>query len=149
MVPPKPFFWGDNFKTLRPTSTLALLRQRLHRTSEAPLKVSHVYYNLTIFVLHTNRYPVTTTYYFQGQRQTGGQTGGSIQDQMLRLPGYRPTLVKSAETLARDWPNTNEWREMVTLTIALLNTIYRRNIKSAGTLRHVLRILQTTINDSF
>ena len=39
--------------TLRPT--LALLRQRLYRTSEAPLKLLHVYYNLTIYVLHTNR----------------------------------------------------------------------------------------------
>ena len=29
-----------------------------------------------------------------------------------------------------------------------LHTIYRRNIKSTRTLRHVLRILQTTINDS-
>ena len=27
----------------------------LHRTSEAPLKLSHIYYNLTIYVLHTNR----------------------------------------------------------------------------------------------
>ena len=41
--------------TLRPTSTLALLRRRLYRTSEAPLKLLHVYYNLTIYVLHTNR----------------------------------------------------------------------------------------------
>ena len=40
-------------RTLRPT--LALLRQRLNRTSEAPLKLLHVYYNLTIYVLHTNR----------------------------------------------------------------------------------------------
>ena len=40
-------------RTLRPT--LALLRQRLYRTSEAPLKLLHVYYNLTIYVLHTNR----------------------------------------------------------------------------------------------
>ena len=38
---------------LRPTHTL--LRQRLHRTPEAPLKLLHVYYNLTIYVLHTNR----------------------------------------------------------------------------------------------
>ena len=38
-------------------------------------------------------------------------------------------------------------REMVTSTIRLLNTIYRRNIKSTGTLQHVLRIPQTTIND--
>ena len=52
------------------------------------------------------------------------------------------TLVKPAETLARDWPNTNERRGMVTSTITLLSTIYRRNIKSTGTLRHVLRILQ-------
>ena len=36
------------------------------------------------------------------------------------------TLVKRAETLAPDWPNTNERREMVTSTITLLNTIYRR-----------------------
>ena len=40
--------------TLRPTSTLAPLRQRLYRTSEAPLKLLHVYYNLTIYELHTN-----------------------------------------------------------------------------------------------
>ena len=32
--------------TLRPTSTLALFRQRPYRTSEAPLKLSHVYYKL-------------------------------------------------------------------------------------------------------
>ena len=59
-----------------------------------------------------------------------------------------PTLVKPAETLARDWLNTNERQEMVMSTITLLNTIYRRNIKSTGNLRHVLRILETTINDS-
>ena len=38
-------------------------------------------------------------------------------------------LVKQGETLARDWPNTNERREMVTSTVTLLNTIYRRNTK--------------------
>ena len=32
-----------------------ILQQRLYRTSEAPLKLLHVYYNLTIYVLHTNR----------------------------------------------------------------------------------------------
>ena len=36
--------------TLRPMSTLTLLRRRLYRISEAPLKLSHVYYNLTIYV---------------------------------------------------------------------------------------------------
>ena len=39
--------------TLRPP--LALLRQRLYSTSKTPLKLSHVYYNLTIYMLHTNR----------------------------------------------------------------------------------------------
>ena len=43
------------------------------------------------------------------------------------------TLVKLAETLARDWPNRNERREMVTLIIRLLSTIYRRSIKSTET----------------
>ena len=41
------FNWTYNYS--------ALLRQRLYRTSEAPLKLFHVYYNLTIYVLHTNR----------------------------------------------------------------------------------------------
>ena len=43
------------------------------------------------------------------------------------------TLVKLAETLARDWPNRNERREMVTLIITLLSTIYRRSIKTTET----------------
>ena len=50
------------------------------------------------------------------------------------------TLVKPAETLACDWPNTNERRQMMTSIITLPRTIYRRNIKSTGTLRHVLRL---------
>ena len=49
--------------TLRPTSTLALLRQRLYLTSEAPLKLSHVYYNLTIYVLPQTDNHFTTTAY--------------------------------------------------------------------------------------
>ena len=56
--------------------------------------------------------------------------------------------MKPAEALARDTQNANERREIVTSTITLLNTICRRNIKSTGTLRQVLRSLQTTINDS-
>ena len=50
--------------TLRPTSTLALLRQRLYRTSGAPLKLSHVRYNLRIFVFptQTNNHFTATTY---------------------------------------------------------------------------------------
>ena len=34
------------------------------------------------------------------------------------------TLVKLAETLASDRPNTNERRDMVTSTITLLSAIY-------------------------
>ena len=40
------------------------------------------------------------------------------------------TLVRPTETLVRDRLNTNELQEMVMSTITLLNTIYRRNIKS-------------------
>ena len=43
----------SNWLTLRPTSTLALLQQRLYPTSEAPLKLSQVYYNLTAHKLIT------------------------------------------------------------------------------------------------
>ena len=58
------------FSQLIPTSvsnptedyTAIVLRSRyisanvqLYRTSEAPLKLSHVYYNLTSYALHTNR----------------------------------------------------------------------------------------------
>ena len=36
----------------------------------------------------TDNHFTTTTYYCQGQRQTGEHTGSSIQDQMLRMLGY-------------------------------------------------------------
>ena len=39
-------------------------------------------------------------------------------------------MVRPTETLVRDRLNTNELQEMVMSTITLLNTIYRRNIKS-------------------
>ena len=78
---------------LRPTLTLALLRQQLYRrnhTSEAPLKfrIARILRPYNISVVHK---PITTLRRLltnQGQRQTGGPTGSSIQDQMLRLPGY-------------------------------------------------------------
>ena len=44
-------FRGLEFK---PNQTYNL-RIFLYRTSEAPLKLLHVYYNLTIYVLRTNR----------------------------------------------------------------------------------------------
>ena len=41
-----------------PRPTLPLLRQRLYRTSEAPLKLLHVYYNLTLVIVDTTAAPV-------------------------------------------------------------------------------------------
>ena len=70
------------------------------------------------------------------------------RDKIICYDCQATSLVKPAETLACDWLNTNERRQMMTSIITLPRTIYRRNIKSIGTLRHVLRILQTTINDS-
>ena len=59
-----------------------------------------------------------------------------------------PTLVKPAETLARDWPNTNDrdkkwWRQQSHCWTLFTD---ETGIKSTGSLRHVLRILQTTIS---
>ena len=65
--------------TLRPTSALALLRQRLYRTSEASLKLSHVYYNFTCSTQTDN--------HFTTNRRTDREPT-SMQDQMLRLPGH-------------------------------------------------------------
>ena len=45
-------------------------------------------------------------------------------------------LTYIGETNARDWVNTNKRQEMEMSAVTLLNTIYRQNIKSAGTLRH-------------
>jgi len=44
--------------TLRPTSILALIRQRLYRKSEAPLKLSHVL--LQPYNIGVARKPITT-----------------------------------------------------------------------------------------
>ena len=107
--------------TIRPTSTLA------------PHDPRHLWnYRTYITTLQytcctqTCNHFTTTSYKCQGQGKTRGQTGSSIFDQMLRLPGYL-ALVKPAETLARDK------KLMVTSTITLLNTIYRRNIKWTAT----------------
>ena len=109
------------------TSALALLRQRLYRTSEAPLKLSHVQYNLTIYVFHTLRRLLTN---LKDTKDKPEDRQGADEYARSNAATARPlTLVKPAEILARDWLNTNERQEMVTTTITLLNTVYRRNIK--------------------
>ena len=58
---------------LRPTSTLALLRQRLYRTSKAPPQLYHVYYTLQ---------PITTFNYdflLMSRKNTNRKQTGSIK----------------------------------------------------------------------
>ena len=118
---------------LRPTSTLALLRQRLYRTSEAPLQLHHVYYTLQ---------PITTFNYdflLMSRTNTNRKQTGSI-----KCYDWQATYIdETGRNLSMRLTEYNERQEMVTSTI-----IYRRNIKSTGTLRHELLTLQTTINDS-
>ena len=112
------------------------------------LKLLHVYYNLTIYVLHTNVQPLYNDYLLMSRTKTNRMTDREQYTRSNAATARPLTSVKLVETLACDRPNTNEQQEMVTSTITLLNTIYRRNIKWTGTLPRVLRILQTTINDS-
>ena len=82
--------------TLRRTSTLALLRQRLYRdNNNLTFILRKIHVNMikcaeAPFLLQYIRvaHKPITTLQRQGQRQTGGQTGSSIQDQMLRLLGF-------------------------------------------------------------
>ena len=48
------FVRQNTHNNIGPMSTLALLCQRLYHTSEAPLKLSHLYYKLAMSVLHPN-----------------------------------------------------------------------------------------------
>ena len=50
----------------------------------------------------TDNHLTTTAHECQRQRQTGGQKGSSIQDQMLRLPGYLLWWLWLAETSPRE-----------------------------------------------
>ena len=132
---------------LRSTLTLTLVRQRLYRTSGAPLKPLHVY--LTTYVLQTNRQPLYDDCLLMLRTNANWRKDRTVQYARSNAATTRQfTLVKPAATLVRDWLNTNERQEMLLSTITFLDTIYRRNIKSTGTLRHVLRILHTAINDS-
>ena len=102
--------------TPRPTSTSPLLRQRLYRTSEAPVKLSHVYYNLTIYVLHTNLKPLYDDYLLTSRKETNRRTDREQYTKSNAATARLLTSVRPAETLARDWPDTNERQEMMTLT---------------------------------
>ena len=131
--------------TLKLTSTLAKLRQGLYRTSEAPLKLSHVYYNLTcnIRVAHKT---ITTL-----RRLL---TNVKDKDKPEERQGADCQATYIGETAGRNLSTRLTEHKRATRNgdvnnhIAEHHAIYRRNIKSTGTLRHVLPILQTTINDS-
>ena len=74
--------------TLRPT--LALLRQRQYRTSEAPLKLLHVYYNLTI--IRVAQKPITTLRRLltnvKDKDKPEDRQGAVYKIIMLWLPGF-------------------------------------------------------------
>ena len=63
---------------------------------------------------------------------------------LLLLLFYFILFLFHAELVEEFWTR----RQFVRSFKCPLHTIYRRKIKSTGTLRHVLRFLQTTINDS-
>ena len=92
----------------------------LYWTSEVPLKLSLVYYNLTTYAhaLHTNQWPLydNCQQKCQGQRQARGQTGSSIQDKIDAVTDRPLTLVRPSETSAHNWLNTNEWQKIVKKT---------------------------------
>ena len=96
---------------LRPTSTLALLRQRLYRTSEAPLKLLHVFYTLQ---------PITT---FNVKDKDKPKT--DKEHQMLRLPGHLHWWT--SRNLSTRLTEHKRATRNVTSTITLLNTIYFSN----------------------
>ena len=64
-------------------------------------------------------------YECQRQRQFGWWTGRSMQWTNAAI-AWPLTLVKSAETLALDWLNTNERQKRAISSITLLNTISRK-----------------------
>ena len=111
------------------TATLPYIRG----TSE----LLHVYYKLTIYVLHINPWPLYDVCLLMSRTKTNRRTDREQYTRSNAATARLLTLVKPAETLARDWPNTNERRGMVMSTITLLSIIYRQNIKLTGTLRHV------------
>ena len=58
--------------------------------TKAPLKLLHVYYNPSIQVLHTSRYPLYEDFLLMSRTKTNWRTDREqyIQDQMLQLPSF-------------------------------------------------------------
>ena len=84
--------------------------------SEAPLKLLHVYYNLTIYVLHTNRRPLYNDCLLMSRTKTNRRTDReqSTQDQMLRLPGFFHRWNRHKPKHAADPTQTSDeewWRQ--------------------------------------
>ena len=109
-----------------------------HLQSQSELyHVSWWYYTLVIGLIGQLRCDVIGRLSVKPRTKTNRRIAREQYTRSKAATARLLTLVKPAEIQARDWPNTNERRGMVTSTITLLSTIYRRNIKLTGTLRHV------------
>ena len=125
-------------QTLRPTSTLALSRQRLYRASEAPLKLSHVYYNLKIHVLRNgevNNYQSLST---RNTNQTDWDSEKCIT--------YSQTTINVLHMLFTNFKQTllNRSQRFPALYKRLIGGI-KRNVSHEGTTGQLP--ISLTIND--
>ena len=136
--------------THRPTLTQTLLQQRLHRTSEAPLKLT-IARLLQLYDIRVAHKPIRRLHVLANVKaiKTVRRTEKEHYTK-IKCCDCRTTYiqVRPEETLARDWMNTNERQEMVISETTILNTHIKHQI--AGSLRHVFSILQAmaTINGS-
>ena len=89
--------------TLRPTSTLTVLRQRLYRTSEAPETIARILQPYNIHVAHK---PITTLRRLlinvKGKDKPEDRQGEVNKIKINAATTKLLTLVKLAETLACD-----------------------------------------------
>ena len=82
------------------------LKQSFDSAFTRYVKLSHVYYNLTIYVLHTNQLPLRNDCLLMSGTKTNWRTD---REQYTRSNAARLlTLVKPAETKARDWPRNSD-----------------------------------------
>ena len=90
--------------------------QRLHRTSEATLKLSHVYYNFTIYVVRTNLQALYDDYLLMSRTKTNRKIDREQYTRSNAATARLLTLVKPAETFRRLTEHKPATR-MVTSTI--------------------------------